>query len=117
MEITVTVPEDLARRLRPVEDHLPQILELGMREWQARTEAGFSGLAAVLETLASLPSPEEILALRPAAALQERIEQLLEKNQTGGLAPEEQHEWEQYQYVGHLVRLAKARAALKLKIA
>jgi hypothetical protein len=117
MEITLTVPEELASRLRPVEDHLPQILELGMREWQARSEAGFSGLADVLETLASLPTPEEILALRPAATLQERIEKLLEKNQAGGMSPEEQREWEQYQYVEHLVRLAKARAALKLKSA
>jgi hypothetical protein len=117
MEITLSLPEDLARRLQPVEDHLPQILELGIREWQARREAGFPGLAAILEKLAGLPSPEEVLALRPAAPLQERIEELLEKNQTGGMTPEEQREWQEYQYVEHLVRLAKAQAALKLKSA
>src|SRR5262249_39459830 len=117
MEITLTVPDELARRLQPIEDHLAQILELGIREWHARNEAGFPGLAAILEKLASLPTPEEILAVRPAATLQDRIEELLEKNQAGGLAPDEQREWEQYQYVEHLVRLAKARAALKLKSA
>jgi hypothetical protein len=117
MEITVTVPEELASRLQPVEQHLPQILELGIREWNARSEAGFSGLAGVLEKLADLPTPEEILALRPAPALQERIEALLEKNQGGGLSSDEQREWEQLQYVEHLVRLAKARAALKLRSA
>jgi hypothetical protein len=117
MEITVTVPEEMAGRLRTVEHHLPQILELGIREWHARGQAGFSGLAGVLEKLASLPTPEEVLALRPVPALQERIEELLEKNQAGGMSTEELREWEQYQYVEHLVRLAKARAALKLKSA
>jgi hypothetical protein len=117
MEITLTVPDELATRLRAVEKELPQILELGIREWQARGEAGFSGMAAVLETLAALPTPEEVLALRPSAALQERIEDLLDKNGSGGLSPGEQQEWEQYRYVEHLVRLAKSRAALKLKSA
>ena len=63
MEITVTVPDELATRLQPVERELPEILELGIREWSARRGAGFSGLAEVLETLAALPSPEEVLAL------------------------------------------------------
>jgi hypothetical protein len=117
MEITLSIPDELAIRLRPVEKELPQILELGIREWHARREAGFSGMASVLETLASLPTPEEILALRPSAALQDRIEDLLEKNSGAGLSLEEQREWEQYQYVEHLVRLAKMRAALKLKSA
>jgi hypothetical protein len=80
MEITLSVPEELASRLRPVEDHLARILELGIREWQARGEEGFSGLAQILETLASFPTPKEVLALRPTAALQERIEELLQKN-------------------------------------
>jgi hypothetical protein len=115
VEITMTVPDELANQLGPVENELPKILELGMREWNARRGAGFSGLAEVLETLAALPSPEEVLALRPSATLQARIDDLLEKNRGGSLSPEEQREWEQYQYVEHLVRLAKARAALKLR--
>jgi hypothetical protein len=117
VEITLKVPEELATRLRAVEEELPQVLELGIREWHARHEAGFSGMAGILETLTSLPTPEEILALRPSVVLQERIEDLLEKNRGGTLSLDEQREWEQYQYVEHLVRLAKARAALKLKSA
>jgi hypothetical protein len=117
MEITLTVPEELAARLRAVGEELPRVLELGIREWHARREGGFSGVADILEALAALPTPEEVLALRPSAALQEWIEDLLEKNQAGSLSPAEQREWEQYRYVEHLVRLAKARAALKLKSA
>jgi hypothetical protein len=115
MEITVRIPEDLATQLRPLEAQLPQILELGLREWKARHGAGFNGLTGVLETLAALPAPEEVLALRPSPALQARISELLEKNRTTGLLPEERQEWERYQYVEHLVRLAKARATLLLK--
>jgi hypothetical protein len=115
VEITVTVPEDLATRLRPVQTDLPAILELGIREWNARGGAGFAGLADILEKLATLPTPEEVLALRPTPALQERIEHLLEQSRSSALSPEERREWEQYQYAEHLVRLAKAQAALKLR--
>lgn len=115
MEITLTVPDEMASRIRPLESHLPQILELGIREWTAQQEASFAGLGGVLETLASLPAPETVLALRLSAAQQERVEELLEKNRNGALSPPEQREWAQYQYVEHLVRLAKARAALKLQ--
>jgi hypothetical protein len=115
VEITLTVPDELASRLRPIEKDLPRILELGIREWSAQREPGFAGLSDVLEALAALPTPEEVLALRPGAALQERIEQMLDKNASGSLSPDERREWEQYQYVEHLVRLAKARAALRLQ--
>jgi hypothetical protein len=113
MEWTVTIPEELATRLRPVGDRLPQILELGLRELQA-APGTIAGLADVLETLARLPSPQEVLALRPAPALEERIETLLAKNRESELSDAERLEWQQCQYVGHLVRIAKAKAALKL---
>ncbi|MGP0067960.1 MAG: hypothetical protein ACLQGP_30745 [Isosphaeraceae bacterium] len=105
----MTIPNELAARLRAVEDRLPEILELGLREWLS-TPRGYAGLNDLLETLARLPSPEEILALRPAPILQDRIEALLDKNRAGGLSEEERREWERYQYIEHLVRLAKARA-------
>ncbi len=72
-------------------------------------------LATVLETLASLATPEEVLALRPSSGLQERIDALLEKSHSGSLLLDEQREWDQYQHVEHLVRLAKMRAALQLQ--
>ena len=108
MDVTLSIPDELAYRLRGVEDRLPEILELGMREWLS-TPGDYSGFRDLLETLARLPSDEEILALRPAAGLQNRIGQLLAKNRSEGLSPEEQREWERYAYVEHLVRLAKAR--------
>ena len=96
--ITLNLSDELAARLRPMTDRLPRILELGLREWDAASQQGFTGAAEVLEFLARLPAPEDILALRPSAALQARVSELLEKNRTAGLAPADEQEWEQYQY-------------------
>jgi hypothetical protein len=113
--ITLDLPDDLTERLRSVADRLPRILELGLRELDASSSPVFAGASDVLELLARLPTPEEVLAFRPSPMLEARVRELLEKNRAGGLAPAEEDEWRRYQYVEHLVRLAKARAAQKLK--
>jgi hypothetical protein len=115
MPITLTIADDLANQLKPYEAQLPEILELGIREWRARGENGYQGLNSVLEKLAALPTPQEVLALRPTVLYQERLDQLLEKNRTTGFSADDQREWDQYQYVEHLVRLAKATAIRKLQ--
>ena len=109
MDLTVTVPDELASRLRAVENQLPEILELGLREWLS-TPPGYAGLGDMLETLARLPSPGEVLGQRSATHLQDRIEELIAKNRAGGLSAEEQREWNRYEYLEHLIRLAKVRA-------
>lgn len=38
MEITLNVSDELATRMRPFEDQLPHILELGLREWHAAAQ-------------------------------------------------------------------------------
>jgi hypothetical protein len=63
---------------------------------------------------ARLPTPQEVLALRPSPSLQARAEELLAKNRTTSLSDDERGEWDQYRYAEHLVRIAKAKAALKL---
>lgn len=115
MQITLELPDDLVSQLGPLEDKLPQILQLGLRELNAGSQVGFTGAAEVLEFLAKLPSPEEIIALRPSETFQAQISYLLEKNRTEGLTAEEEQFWQQYQYLEHLVRIAKAQALIKLK--
>jgi hypothetical protein len=109
MELTLTIPDELANRLRAVEDRLPEIIEIGLREWLLNSP-GYNGLADVLEMLARLPSPEEVIGLRLSPHLQDRIEQLIAKNRDAGLSAAEQREWERYEYIEHLVRVAKGRA-------
>lgn len=115
MKITMDIPDDLVVRLRDREDQLPQIIELGLRKIDANTHSTFEDASEILEKLIALPSAEEIIKLRPSDRLQKRIDALLQKNRTEGLQPEEEREWAQYEYLEHLVRLAKANAALKLK--
>ncbi len=111
MQLTLQIPDDLAAELRPREGRLPHILSLGLRELDAQGAAGFAGLADVLELLASLPTPDQIMALRPSQALQDQIDHLLERSHEGALSDEEEQQWRNYQYIEHLVRKSKTRAA------
>lgn len=76
MQITLDIPDDIATT---VQDNLPQILALGLREMNANPNNGFSGLIEILHFLAKLPSPQEVLNLRLAPAAQQEIDHLLEK--------------------------------------
>ena len=102
--------------MRALADRLPRILELGLRQLDRSSPTEFTGASDVLEFLAGLPSPEETLALHPTPALEARVKDILEKSRTVGLSSAEDDEWQRYEYVEHLVRLAKAKAALKLRL-
>ena len=115
MQITLDLSEELVSRLNSIENKLPQIIELGLRELNATPQDGFNGIAEVLEFLATLPTPEEIIALRPSKALQNQISRLLEKHRDRNLTDAETQMWEQYQYLEHLIRKAKAKAYSKLQ--
>lgn len=117
MKVTLDLPDELAADLRQFEHQSATIVAAGLREIKAPGGGIFHGLSPVLEKLAELPSPQEVLALRPSPELQARITDLLRKNREEGLTPEENAEWQRYETVEHLVRLAKARAAAKLQAA
>lgn len=112
--ITIEVPDQLAERLREVEERLPEVLERGLRELLAERPGEFKDEAAIVETLASRPAPDEILAIRPSAELQARMSELLERSKAGALSREEEAELERYLTLEHLVRLAKAHAYRQL---
>lgn len=113
MLMTFDVSPELATRLHPFEQQLSQVLELGLHEFNTPKQQGFKGINDILEFLASMPTPEEMIALRPYEALQTKVNQLLEKQQYGILNDIEQQQWQQCEYVEHLVRTAKANALLK----
>jgi len=114
MQITLDIPEELFTKLRLLDQSVSQVLELGVNELVARPQPGFTGFAEVLDFLANLPTLEEILALRPSPALQDQIDRLSEKYQIQDLTPAEQQIWQQYEYLEHIIRIAKAKAYLKL---
>jgi hypothetical protein len=114
MQLSFDVPDALAVRIGVARKSLTQILMLGLRELDAQNLIEFKGVADVLEFLVNLPTPQEILALRPSAALQKETERLLGKSLDRGLNAEEEAQWRRLEYLEHLVRKAKIRAAQRL---
>jgi hypothetical protein len=112
--ITIQLPDDLAERFRQNEERLPEILELVLKQLDSTSEVVFKESAAILEFLAGFPSPQEVLDLRTSERFHQRIAELLEVNRSRELSHREQKEWEQYEQVEHLVRIAKAKALLML---
>jgi len=75
----------------------------------------FAELDNIIDFLQSAPAPEAIIALRTSKALQARISALLEKNRSQGLTDGEEAWWKKFEYVEHLVRIAKAKAFAQLQ--
>jgi hypothetical protein len=115
MQVTVDVPEDVITQLGAWEQALPEAIAIGLQELTARPQDGFNGFAEVLEFLAALPTPEEILTLRPSLMLQAQIDRLSERYQAEELTSQEKQLWKQYEYLEHIVSIAKAKAYIKIK--
>lgn len=113
--VTLTLPDELAERVRDLADRIPRTLEVALRSVLRADAPTVDAIDEVTRFLATLPTPEQTLAFRASPAVEERITELLEKNRTTGLSEDEEREWQSYEYAGHLVRMAKANAALKLK--
>jgi hypothetical protein len=116
VQVTVDLPGEFAAELARVgPSELSEILTFGLSEWRSRRGPQFAGLSGLLERLANLPEPQDVLHLRPTAELTARASELLEKNRAGMLSDKEQEEWQRLELAEHLVRIAKAQAAKKLK--
>lgn len=58
--------------------------------------------------MASQPTPEEILAFRPTAEMQERLQTLLSRAKAGDLNAIEQKELDEYERIEHLIVMVKS---------
>ena len=114
VEITIRVPDHLGRQLEQVRDRLPEVLERGLREVMADGGAQLEDANAIIGVLASRPTPEQDLAIRPSTGMQARASELLARSKDGALSRAEEAELERYLVLEHLVRLAKARALEQL---
>ena len=64
----------------------------------------------LVEFIAAGTSPSNVVAFRPSQDVKERVADLLHREKTAELAPDEKSELEHYLQLEHLMRLAKARA-------
>jgi len=65
----------------------------------------------LVEYLARNATPEQILAFMVSDAMQQRADELLDRNNEGELNPDEQAELQQMLHFDRMVSLLKARAA------
>jgi len=115
--ITLEVTDELAARLAPLRDKLPdlisQALELRSTEKAVREveqQISHPVFIETLDFLASGPTPGQIIAFKASPAVQERLEELLDKNREEGLTEEEAAELDVYEQVNDLMILLKAHA-------
>jgi len=115
--ITLEVPDELATQLNSIRDHLPALLYEVLKSRPGEKTAGLLKSGAshpayreMFDFLAAGPTPEQIIAHQPAADLQERVAELLDKNREEGLTEEEAAELDGYEQVDDLMSLLKARA-------
>lgn len=64
----------------------------------------------VVDFIAAGPSPGKVVAFRPSEEARHRVADLVRREKTEQLSPEEASELEHYLQLEHLMRLAKARA-------
>ena len=115
VQITLQLSNDLAERLAPFQDRLPELLERGLTELLSDESGDAFDAEEIIAILASQPTPEQILAIKPKDVLQNRVSDLLAQSKAGTLNAKEEAELERYLTIEHLVRLAKAHAYKQLK--
>jgi len=115
MQITLEVPDHLGEKLQLLGELLPEALDRALRDLTPAETIPYQDDRQIVELLASQPSPETILAIRPTPALQARMSELLDRHKSGILSAKEEVELDRYLLLEHWVRLAKAHAYKRLK--
>ena len=115
-EITLQIPDELAKRLQPLEQQLPELLWQLVETNITLTEPNPNILDVyqeVLDFLLQRPTPEEIANFKVSSPTQERLSTLLFKNSQGLITPTEVAELDVYEQLEHLMLLLKVRALSK----
>jgi hypothetical protein len=115
MKVTLDLPEELLAYLPGEEAGMADVISAGLRVRQGRIQHEAGDIYGVIELLSGLPSPQEVLALHAPQRVVERGEELAAKSRECGLNRDEQAEWDEMMHVEHLVRIAKAKALLKIQ--
>lgn len=115
--ITLELPEELAVRLDPLRDRLPELLSQLLDSASAEKKFVLSGTVLthpvfleLIDFLSARPTAEQVLAHKVSSAVQERLEELLDKNREEGLTAAEEEEMDAYRLVNHVLILLKTRA-------
>ena len=125
-ELTIQVPDELAERLQPLQNRLPELLKQLLDSMSAsrRTEMlpNFPNTSAsppvyveVLDFLISRPTPAEIAAFKVSEKAQARLREVLDKNREAKLNETEVAELDLYEQLDRLMTLLKSKAYSELR--
>jgi hypothetical protein len=106
VKMTIQVPESLAQQVSAARERLPEVLAYGLEELSPLPNEVYR---YILEFLISQPSAKELLDFGPTPAMQERVNELLEKNRAGDLTSAELTELDEYMRINHFITMLKAR--------
>lgn len=101
--ITIDIPDELSAQLTQVRDRLPELLALSLQQPAVPAHI----YRAILDFLASQPTPDEIVAFRPTPEMQARLTTLLSRSRAGQLTPAEQTELDEFERIEHVLVLLK----------
>ena len=119
-EFTIQIPDELAQRLEPLQNRLPELLWrlLDIVNIPITIEPTVNPKITnipvvyqeVIDFLIKGPKPEEIINFKVSFRSQTRLEELLEKNRSATLSQMELAELDVYEQLENLMILLKARA-------
>lgn len=119
-ELTIQIPDELAQRLEPLRNRLPELLSqiadssdpssVPLAIATANLQAIPQAYLEVLDFLVTRPTPQDIIAFKVSPEAQERLSSLLDKNRENTLTDSEVAELDVYEQLEHLMILMKARA-------
>ena len=101
MQIILEVPDRLGEKLQRLGNQLPETLDRLLQDIPTPETISYQDDRQIVELLASQPSLEVILAIRPTPALQARMSELLERNKSGSLSLLEEAELDRYLLLEH----------------
>lgn len=108
MQVTMQVPDELGRKIQPMNAWLPAIIELSLIGFKTLATAAAS---EVIELLSQNPSPREVIDYHVSEPVQARLQRLLVLNEAGLLSEAEQIELDELQRLEHVMIMLKARIA------
>ena len=81
-----------------------------MQEYTSGAMGTVKAYEEIVEFIAAGTSPRNVVAFRPSETAKDRVADLIQREKTAALSPDEKSELDHYLQLEHLMRLAKARA-------
>ena len=106
VQLTVQLPDPLARQILPARRWLPAVLELSLA--RLRTPAAEMS-SEIIDFLLRNPNTDEVLAYHASDRAQRRLRRLLALNEAGLLSEAEQEELAELDKLEHIVIMLKAQ--------